>query len=93
MAVFRTNRSEERTAGEFGRMTDDEYRAGMRAAEAAYRAYRREGGVEEAHDWFYFWASPELFNEWNRRHAASSYGVSLRGLTRADGVRMTRGFA
>jgi len=73
-------------------MTDQEYRSKMQEAGAAYRAYRQAGGDMEAHDWFYFWADVELFNEWHRRQARSSYGVSLKGLTRADGVRMTRGF-
>ena len=80
-------------ADQFGRMTDQEYKAKMQEAKEAYQSYREEGGDLEAHDWFYYYAGSELFNEWNRRRATSSYGVSLRGLTRADGVRMTRGFA
>jgi len=80
-----------RMADQFGRMTDEEYRAGMQEAGQAYKAYRQEGGDLEAHDWFYYYAGSELFNEWNRRHAQSSYGVSLRGLTRADGRRTTGG--
>ncbi len=73
-------------------MTEQEYRRRMREAGEAYRRYRQAGGDMDAHRWFACYADTELFNEWHGRNMRSSYGVSLRGLTYADGVRVTRGF-
>lgn len=73
-------------------MPYEEYQRRWKEHRQRYEAYKDLGGQLCYLDWFLTLGDRDLFDDWQRRRQQSSFVVSLRGLTAADGRRITHGF-